>query len=142
MFLCTARNALSAQQRVAVQVRYATEHRCGAALHCAGGGLSDAVTDTDPLRDGLPLLRCQARDASPEVRRRSCDCLRVISLSKGVLAQAACGKHAAMPVQCCWAPEARAAMPCGLNIGTAASPVCRHTTPTSNSLCRQTTLHE
>ena len=79
---------------VAVQVRYATEHRCGVALHCAGGGLSDAVTDTDPLRDGLPLLRCQARDASPEVRRRSCDCLRVISLSKGAgagsLRQARC----------------------------------------------------
>lgn len=38
---------------VEVRVRYATEHRCGVRLR--GPGLSDAVTGTDPLRDGLPL---------------------------------------------------------------------------------------
>ena len=36
-----------------VRVKYATEHRCGVAV--SGPGLTDAVSGTDPLRDGLPL---------------------------------------------------------------------------------------
>jgi 2,3-bisphosphoglycerate-independent phosphoglycerate mutase len=71
-----------------VEVRYATEHRCGVVLRRRRRGrtrtttkdddgarvqkeeaedeeddddygLSDAITGTDPLRDGLPLLRCE-----------------------------------------------------------------------------------
>jgi hypothetical protein len=37
----------------AVSVRYATEHRCGVAVR--GPRLSDAITGTDPLKDGRPL---------------------------------------------------------------------------------------
>ncbi len=37
-----------------VRVKYATEHRCGVVVH--GGGLTDAITGTDPLKDNLPLL--------------------------------------------------------------------------------------
>jgi len=36
-----------------VSVRYATEHRCGVVVR--GPGLSDAISGTDPLKDGLPL---------------------------------------------------------------------------------------
>ena len=50
-----------------LEIKYATEHRCGVVIH--GPGLSDAVTGTDPLKDGLPLLSCEPRDASTEVRR-------------------------------------------------------------------------
>lgn len=46
-------------------VRYATEHRCGVAVR--GPGLSDAVGDTDPLKDKLPLKRAVPQDDSPEV---------------------------------------------------------------------------
>ncbi len=46
-------------------VRYATEHRCGVAV--SGPGLSDAVGDTDPLKDKLPLLKSKPTDDSPEV---------------------------------------------------------------------------
>ena len=38
---------------LAVQARYATEHRCGVAV--SGPGLSDDVSGTDPLKDNLPL---------------------------------------------------------------------------------------
>lgn len=37
----------------AVSVRYATEHRCGVAVR--GPRLSDAISGTDPLKDGRPL---------------------------------------------------------------------------------------
>ena len=36
-----------------VMVKYATEHRCGVAV--SGPDLSDSVSGTDPLKDGLPL---------------------------------------------------------------------------------------
>lgn len=36
-----------------MSVRYATEHRCGVVVR--GPGLSDAISGTDPLKDGLPL---------------------------------------------------------------------------------------
>lgn len=49
-----------------VEVKYATEHRCGVVLH--GPGLSDAVSGTDPLKDNLPLVVCKPLDDSPEVR--------------------------------------------------------------------------
>jgi 2,3-diphosphopglycerate-independent phosphoglycerate mutase len=45
-------------------VRYATEHRAGVVLARPPAGLSDAVTGTDPLKDGLPLRVCEATDAS------------------------------------------------------------------------------
>ncbi|KAG2439333.1 hypothetical protein HXX76_004692 [Chlamydomonas incerta] len=47
-----------------VTVRYATEHRCGVAV--SGPGLSDAVGDTDPLKDNLPLRKSGPTDDSPE----------------------------------------------------------------------------
>ncbi|KAG2498895.1 hypothetical protein HYH03_003086 [Edaphochlamys debaryana] len=47
-----------------VSVRYATEHRCGVAV--AGPGLSDAVGDTDPLKDKLPLKQSVAVEDEPE----------------------------------------------------------------------------
>jgi len=40
---------------VSVVVRYATEHRCGVRIRSSLGALSDAITGTDPLRDGLPI---------------------------------------------------------------------------------------
>ena len=43
-----------------VRVRYATEHRCGVVV--SGPGLSDQISGTDPLRDGLPLLHPHALD--------------------------------------------------------------------------------
>ena len=49
-----------------MQVRYATEHRCGVVIH--GTGLSDDVTDTDPLKDNLPLRQSAAAADTPEVR--------------------------------------------------------------------------
>ncbi|KXZ52807.1 hypothetical protein GPECTOR_8g193 [Gonium pectorale] len=49
-----------------VVVRYATEHRCGVAVR--GPGLSDAVGDTDPLKDKLPLKRSEPLDDSEEAR--------------------------------------------------------------------------
>lgn len=55
------------QHRVAV--RYATEHRCGVVVR--GPGLCDAISGTDPLKDGLPLLAAAPLDDSHEVRRRA-----------------------------------------------------------------------
>ena len=49
---------------VEVSVLFSTEHRCGVRLR-APGGLSDLVTDTDPLQDGRPLLRAQPLPAVP-----------------------------------------------------------------------------
>ena len=43
-----------------VRVRYATEHRCGVVV--SGPGLSDQISGTDPLRDGLPLQVPRALD--------------------------------------------------------------------------------
>ena len=37
----------------AVSVKYATEHRCGVVVR--GAGLTDRISGTDPLKDGLPL---------------------------------------------------------------------------------------
>ncbi|GIL98398.1 hypothetical protein Vretimale_3768 [Volvox reticuliferus] len=47
-----------------VSVKYATEHRCGVVLR--GPGLTDAVGDTDPLKDHLPLKRSLPTDDTPE----------------------------------------------------------------------------
>jgi 2,3-bisphosphoglycerate-independent phosphoglycerate mutase len=52
-----------------VQVRYATEHRCGVVIR--GPDLTDAISGTDPLKDNLPLRRCSSLDNSPEVSRCS-----------------------------------------------------------------------
>lgn len=63
--LCAALDGvvLEGHPGVAVRVRHATEHRAGVVLSAAGG-LSDAVTGTDPLKDGLRLRACAAVDAS------------------------------------------------------------------------------
>ena len=44
--------------RYEVRFKYATEHRCGVVVR--GPGLSDKITGTDPLKDGLRLLKCAA----------------------------------------------------------------------------------
>lgn len=49
-----------------IEVKYATEHRCGVVIK--GPGLSDAITDTDPLKDNLPLRKSTGTDGTPEVR--------------------------------------------------------------------------
>jgi 2,3-bisphosphoglycerate-independent phosphoglycerate mutase len=53
--LCAALDglALPLHPGASLSVKYATEHRCGVVVR--GPGLSDAVTGTDPLKDGLPL---------------------------------------------------------------------------------------
>ena len=40
---------------------HATEHRCGILI--SGPGLSSQITGTDPLKDNLPLINCEAEDA-------------------------------------------------------------------------------
>jgi 2,3-diphosphopglycerate-independent phosphoglycerate mutase len=53
--------AIPAFPDLAIRVRYATEHRAGVVLSVRSAGpswLSDAVSGTDPLRDGRPLLAC------------------------------------------------------------------------------------
>ncbi|KAL6783755.1 hypothetical protein ACKKBF_B05675 [Auxenochlorella protothecoides x Auxenochlorella symbiontica] len=54
--LCAALDGLPIPgfPELGLRVRYATEHRAGVVI--AGPGLTDAITGTDPLRDGLPLL--------------------------------------------------------------------------------------
>jgi len=47
-----------------VTVLHATEHRCG--VRVRGKGLSCQITDTDPLKDNLPLLRVQPTADMPE----------------------------------------------------------------------------
>lgn len=51
-----------------VHCKYATEHRCGVVI--SGPGLSDRITGTDPLRDALPLRKCQAITAEAELTAR------------------------------------------------------------------------
>lgn len=62
--LCEALNGVKLKEfpDVSISVRYATEHRAGVVLS-RPGGLSDAITGTDPLRDGLPLRACEATDS-------------------------------------------------------------------------------
>lgn len=50
-----------------IDVQYATEHRCGVRLRAPG--LTDTVTDTDPLKDNLPLLRARPTLDTPAARR-------------------------------------------------------------------------
>lgn len=47
-----------------VNVRYATEHRCGVVVR--GPRLSGAISGTDPLKDHLPLPQAKPLDDSPE----------------------------------------------------------------------------
>eukprot|EP00158_Paraphelidium_tribonemae_P005696 Partr_v1_DN27468_c5_g1_i4_m72248 putative 2,3bisphosphoglycerate-in-dependent phosphoglycerate len=49
--------------------KYATEHRCGVRIR--GPGLSDRISGTDPLKDGLELQSCRALDQSAEAVRTS-----------------------------------------------------------------------
>jgi 2,3-diphosphopglycerate-independent phosphoglycerate mutase len=46
-----------------VSVVHATEHRCG--VRVRGKGLSCHISDTDPLKDNLPLLRVEPTDQDP-----------------------------------------------------------------------------
>eukprot|EP00823_Brevimastigomonas_motovehiculus_P001397 TRINITY_DN11918_c0_g1_i1.p1 TRINITY_DN11918_c0_g1~~TRINITY_DN11918_c0_g1_i1.p1 ORF type:complete len:484 (-),score=52.83 TRINITY_DN11918_c0_g1_i1:428-1879(-) len=54
---------------VHVDIRYATEHRCGVRLR--GKGLSDEITGTDPLVDGRPLRICQPTRNTVNAQRTS-----------------------------------------------------------------------
>ncbi|RKP09793.1 2,3-bisphosphoglycerate-independent phosphoglycerate mutase-domain-containing protein [Thamnocephalis sphaerospora] len=52
-----------------VAVKYATEHRCG--VRVRGPKLTDRITGTDPLKDNLPLVHCEATEDSEEARLTS-----------------------------------------------------------------------
>ncbi len=64
--LCAALDRLCVEMdgsRYRVYCRYATEHRCGVVVReegGQGGGLSDQIEGTDPLKDGLPLRVARA----------------------------------------------------------------------------------
>ncbi|KAM9965603.1 hypothetical protein ACTFIR_005774 [Dictyostelium discoideum] len=45
-----------------VDVKYATEHRCG--VRVRGPNLTDSITGTDPLKDNLPLLKATPLDTN------------------------------------------------------------------------------
>eukprot|EP01133_Synstelium_polycarpum_P016999 gene16999-20229_t len=47
-----------------VDVKYATEHRCG--VRVRGPMLTDAISSTDPLKDNLPLLLAKPLNSSKE----------------------------------------------------------------------------
>lgn len=49
-----------------ITVKYATEHRCG--IRIRGPNLTDLITDTDPLKDNLPLLKCKPKNDSKEAK--------------------------------------------------------------------------
>ena len=49
---------------VQVSIAYATEHRC--AVRIRAPGMSDRITGTDPIHDGLPLLKSEPLDDSRE----------------------------------------------------------------------------
>jgi 2,3-diphosphopglycerate-independent phosphoglycerate mutase len=53
---------------VEVAVRYATEHRCGVRLR--GAALTDNISGTDPLKDGLPLRVCKPTVADDDAATR------------------------------------------------------------------------
>lgn len=50
-----------------INVKYATEHRCGVVIR--GPLLTDAISGTDPLKDNLPLLAAQPLEDSHEALR-------------------------------------------------------------------------
>lgn len=52
---------------VEIIFKRSTGHR--AALVLRGKGLSPAITDTDPKKEGLPIKECHATDDSPEAKR-------------------------------------------------------------------------
>ena len=77
--LCAALDGLPLPgfPELALRVRYATEHRAGVVL--SGPGLTDAITGTDPLRDGLPLLDPAPLDAADARAARTCAAVRAAS---------------------------------------------------------------
>ena len=44
-----------------VECMYATEHRCG--IKVSGPRLSTLITGNDPLKDNLPILKCEAAES-------------------------------------------------------------------------------
>ncbi|ORX62394.1 archaeal type cofactor-independent phosphoglycerate mutase [Hesseltinella vesiculosa] len=52
-----------------VAVKYAIEHRCG--VRVRGPRLTDAITGTDPIKDGLPLVTCTPTDHTQEAELTS-----------------------------------------------------------------------
>jgi 2,3-diphosphopglycerate-independent phosphoglycerate mutase len=84
--LCAEPIRVPGYEHVQVAIRYATEHRCGIRLRIDNDDdknskqhsfnrLSDHITDTDPLRDNLPLRRCEATKAyaHDEASRRTAE---------------------------------------------------------------------
>ena len=55
-----------------VSTRHATEHRLG--LKISGPGLSNDVSDTDPLVDNLPLLKIKALKPEGEITAKVVSC--------------------------------------------------------------------
>ena len=69
--LCQALSGLTLPSfpNISVEVKYATEHRCGVRLR--GPGLSDCISGTDPLKDNLPLLSCSPTQNTEEAKTTS-----------------------------------------------------------------------
>lgn len=64
-----------------VNVKYATEHRCGVRIRHCKYHLSHNISGTDPLSDNLKILKCVPLDPNPtEIEIRTCDYLNALSL--------------------------------------------------------------
>ncbi|WP_270420417.1 2,3-bisphosphoglycerate-independent phosphoglycerate mutase [Acidaminococcus massiliensis] len=79
--------ALDGMQVEDVQVLFkeATEHR--AVMVLRGPGLSSAVTDADPKKEGLPIRPVRPRDGSPEAERTARILDRVLVRCQEILSQ-------------------------------------------------------
>lgn len=79
--------ALDGMQVEDVQVLFkeATEHR--AVMVLRGPGLSSAVTDADPKKEGLPIRPVRPRDGSPEAERTARILDQVLVRCQEILAQ-------------------------------------------------------
>eukprot|EP00753_Platysulcus_tardus_P001100 PLAT11057.1.p1 GENE.PLAT11057.1~~PLAT11057.1.p1 ORF type:complete len:439 (-),score=82.22 PLAT11057.1:20-1336(-) len=84
--LCSALHGLKLPSfpDVQVAVQYATEHRC--AVRLRGPRLSDVVSGTDPLSDGLPLLRSEPLDDSEEAARTAAVINELVQEMESILA--------------------------------------------------------
>jgi 2,3-diphosphopglycerate-independent phosphoglycerate mutase len=54
--------------RVDIQVKYATEHRCGVKIHAHCVHLTGSISGTDPLKDNLPLRSSEPLEDSNSAR--------------------------------------------------------------------------
>lgn len=65
---------------IKVTVKYTREHRC--VIRLRGPGLSDEITGTDPLKDGMVLLRCTPTESHIQDSKALFTCRVVEELSR------------------------------------------------------------